>query len=220
MRVEDMTGLDREQLAELAARVQVHVGGWSSKADPSRSAWSARWCAWSRCCGRTSPSPSHRPGYRMLQRAPRAGHRGPAGQVLRGRGCTGPPEPGPGLRAAELLLRSGPVYRPAAERAALGDDRGGAGWAAGRGPARARRRQVRRLPRNGAGRPYAGGSSRPSWRATYAARPSRYQRPWTTVPLCSVTTFLPLAVQAMKAGRSCQVSTACFQCSTTPAGDS
>jgi hypothetical protein len=49
--------------------------------------------------------------------------------------------------------------------------------------------------------------------------PGRYQRPWITVPLCSVTTFLALPVQSMKAGRSCQVSRASLQCSTTPAGD-
>jgi hypothetical protein len=51
------------------------------------------------------------------------------------------------------------------------------------------------------------------------ACPGRYQRPWITVPLCSVTTFLALPVQSMKAGRSCQVSRASLQCSTTPAGD-
>jgi hypothetical protein len=49
--------------------------------------------------------------------------------------------------------------------------------------------------------------------------PGRYQRPWITVPLCSVTTVLALLVQSMKAGRSCQVSRASLQCSTTPAGD-
>ena len=51
------------------------------------------------------------------------------------------------------------------------------------------------------------------------ACPGRYQRPWITVPLCSVTTFLALLVQSMKAGRSCQVSRASLQCSTTPAGE-
>ena len=75
-------------------------------------------------------------------------------------------------------------------------------------------------PRYSAARPDAGGSSRPCWRAMPAAGPGRYQRPWTTVPLCSVTTFLALPVQSMKAGRSCQVSRASLQCSTTPAGDS
>jgi len=49
--------------------------------------------------------------------------------------------------------------------------------------------------------------------------PGRYQRPWITVPLCNVTTFLALPVQSMKAGRSRQVSRASLQCSTTPAGD-
>jgi hypothetical protein len=75
-------------------------------------------------------------------------------------------------------------------------------------------------PRYSAARPDAGGSSWPCWRAMPAAGPGRYQRPWTTVPLCSVTTFLALPVQSMKAGRSCQVSRASLQCSTTPAGDS
>ena len=47
-----------------------------------------------------------------------------------------------------------------------------------------------------------------------------YQRAWTSVPLCSVETFFALLLHSIKAPRSCQVSTACFQCSTTPAGDS
>jgi hypothetical protein len=34
VRVEDMTGLDREHLAELTARVHVHLGGWSSNGRP------------------------------------------------------------------------------------------------------------------------------------------------------------------------------------------
>jgi hypothetical protein len=62
--------------------------------------------------------------------------------------------------------------------------------------------------------------ARPCWRAMSAARPFLYQRPWTVVPLCSVTTFLALPVQSMKAGRSSQPSRASRQCSTTPAGDS
>ena len=62
--------------------------------------------------------------------------------------------------------------------------------------------------------------ARPCWQAISAARPFLYQRPWIVVPLCSVTTFLALPVQSMKAGRSCQPSLASLQCSTTPAGDS
>jgi DDE superfamily endonuclease len=34
VRVEDMTGLDREQLLELTARVHDHVGGWTSRGRP------------------------------------------------------------------------------------------------------------------------------------------------------------------------------------------
>ena len=67
------------------------------------------------------------------------------------------------------------------------------------------RHGIRTVPRR------RGGSRMPA--------PGRYQRPWITVPLCSVTTFLALPVQSMKAGRSCQVSRASLQCSTTPAGD-
>jgi dienelactone hydrolase len=61
------------------------------------------------------------------------------------------------------------------------------------------------------------GSAPPRRHADRANGSCRYQRPWTTVPLCSVPTFTrPL--QSMKAGRSCQVSIACRQCSATPAG--
>ena len=48
--------------------------------------------------------------------------------------------PGPGVRAAELLLRPGPLRRPPPAGAAVGHRRGGARRAAGGGPARARRR--------------------------------------------------------------------------------
>jgi len=40
---------------------------------------------------------------------------------------------------------------------------------------------------------------------------ARYQRAWTNVPLYSVTPFLALADQSMKAGRSSQFSIASRQ---------
>ena len=89
----------------------------------------------------------------------------PADAVRPGAAAAGPGGcPGPGVRAAELLLRPGPLCRAAAAGAAVGQQRGGARRAAGGGPARTRRREVRRDPGPG---PLPGG---PAAQARCAAR--------------------------------------------------
>jgi hypothetical protein len=134
------------------------------------------------------------------------------------------PEPVRGKETADPVRSGGRGARRLSESGATTSQMaaGTAGrlWgAAARAPVQQRSEDAN-SPRYSAARPDAGGSFRPGWRAMPAATTGRYQRAWTTVPLCSVTTFLALPVQSMKAGRSCQVSTASLQCSTTPAGDS
>ena len=92
----------------------------------------------------------HRPaghGRRGVRR--RAARDGAAaGRAVRSCAAAAGPRgwPGAGLRAAELLLRPGPLCRAAAAGAAVRHRGRGARRAAGGGPARARGRQVRRDP--------------------------------------------------------------------------
>ena len=68
----------------------------------------------------------------------------------------------------------------------------------------------RRLPRKERHRPGGG-------HAVSVSQP--YQSAWTAVPLCSVVT-VPLALHAITAGRSDQLSIPSCQCLAIPAGDS